>query len=81
MLENATTFAQGAQSSWKRADPATVDSRSPLSQGLSRGNDGYAGRLPFAVAKVAQCLAGFLHSRAVHGQLREEPGEDEGGER
>jgi hypothetical protein len=46
-----------------------------------RGNDGYAGRLPFAVAKVAQCLAGFLHSRAVRGQLREEPGEDEGGER
>ena len=38
-------------------------------------NDGYARRLSFAIAKVAQCLTGFLHGRAVRGQLREEPGE------
>ena len=45
-----------------------------------RGNDGYVVRLPFVVAKVALCLTGILPCRAVRGQLREEPGEDQGGE-
>ena len=33
-----------------------------------RGNDGHAGRL--SIAKVARCLTGFLHCRAVRGHTR-----------
>jgi hypothetical protein len=77
MLENAATFAQGARSGWRGGTPAVVDSR--FRGDRPRGNDDYAVRLPF-VAKVAQCLTGILHCRAVRGQLREEPGEDQGGE-
>jgi hypothetical protein len=47
----------------------------------SNNSSGDTTSLPFTVTKVVQRLAGSLHRRAVCGQLREEPGEDEGGER
>ena len=84
MLENAATFAQGARSSWKRGDPTVVDSRFRGNDERGGGNDGYVVRLPFAVAEIshrlAEGFAGILDCCAVLGQLREKPGEDEGGE-